>query len=59
MAYVIPPQMRRLLADPETIRRAKQKVVENNPMLGPQEEGSLDLAKIGKKWGVEEWVATA
>lgn len=52
--YSIPPRMRKELTDPETIRRVKQKLVEENPAYAPTEE--ITIEKIYKKWGVEEWV---
>jgi hypothetical protein len=43
------------LNDPESIRRCKQKVVENNPHLKSTDE-SLNNAKSTKKIAIEEWV---
>jgi len=43
------------LEDPETIRRAKQKIVENNPDLGPTNDKLL-IEKACKKGALEEWI---
>ena len=43
--YVVPPKVRPLLTDPETIRRAKQKVVESNP----DKFGAIDPTLIDQK----------
>jgi len=42
------------LADPETIRRCKQKVVEQNPHLKSDE--NLQSKKDAKKIAIEEWL---
>ena len=42
------------LADPETIRRCKQKVVEQNPLLASDEKTMS--SKNTKKIAIEEWV---
>ena len=42
------------LTDPETIRRCKQKVVENNPSLAASDEFSN--LKNTKKIAIEDWV---
>ena len=54
--YVVPPAMRKMLTDPETIRRVKQKLVETNPEFEPSQE--VQIEKIWKKYGVEEWVTS-
>ncbi len=42
------------LTDPETIRRCKQKVVENNPTLAASDE--FTNLKNTKKTAIEEWL---
>lgn len=42
------------LTDPETIRRCKQKVVENDPTLGASNE--ISNLKNTKKVAIEEWL---
>ncbi len=44
-------------ADPETIRRTKQKLVEDLPGLyAPFEAPELDMQKQLKQVGIEEWI---
>ena len=42
------------LTDPETIRRCKQKVVENNPTLASG--GTMNSQKKIKKSAIEDWL---
>ena len=56
--YVVPPQVRAMLTDPETVRRVKQKILEKeHPDWKPKDQ-ELTEAKLMKKWGVEEWVTS-
>jgi hypothetical protein len=43
------------LPDPESIRRCRQKIVQNNPELGPNDEKFID-EKIHKEYGILQWV---
>lgn len=44
-------------ADPETVRRTKQKLVETSPDLyGPFDATELENQKAFKQLGIEEWV---
>lgn len=43
------------LPDPESIRRCRQKIVQNNPDLGPKDEKFID-EKLHKEWGILQWV---
>ena len=44
-------------ADPETVRRTKQKLVETNkPVYGPFDAPELENQKAFKQLGIEEWV---
>ncbi len=52
--YVPPLDVYIKLTDPETIRRCKQKVVEQNPTLNASEK--LNHKKSIKKGAIEEWV---
>lgn len=54
VGYVVPPRIRNKLVDPESIRRMKQKLVEENPELAPHEE--ITMEKLYKKWGIEEYL---
>jgi len=45
----------RQLTDPETIRRVKQKIVENNPSYGPTNNKFI-IEKGIKKGAIEEWI---
>jgi len=43
------------LTDPETIRRVKQKIVENHPSYGPTNDEFI-IQKGIKKGAIEEWI---
>lgn len=43
------------LPDPESIRRCRQKIVQHNPDLGPEDERFID-EKLHKEWGTLQWV---
>lgn len=43
------------LPDPESIRRCKQKIVQHNPELGPNDERFID-EKLAKEYGIWQWV---
>jgi len=53
--YVVPPKIRKELTDPETIRRCKQKVVEDAPeKFGPYDADMVDAKGI-KELATAEW----
>ena len=52
--YVVPPQVRDTLTNTETIRRTRQKLVEENPELGPTDDG-LVQAKIVKEQAYHDY----
>ena len=52
--YVVPPQVRKHLTEPDTIRRAKQKLVEENPKYLP--DSNTQAHKETKEMATKEYV---